>query len=387
MTTVGEQDCKSYGEGGDILYPNVALYLLVHAAGLAAIWTGVTPQAATICVALYVLRMFAICAGYHRYFSHRSYATSRIFQFVLAFFSQSSAQKSVLWWAAMHRHHHLHSDTERDLHSPRHKGFWHAHIGWIFDRHSHTADLTKVADLTRYPELTWLHRFALLPAVVLAVLTFLFAGWSGLVVGFFWSTILTYHATFCINSVAHEHGSRRYVTGDESRNNWILAVFTLGEGWHNNHHACPSSARQGFRWLEFDPTYYLLLGLRRVGIVWDLKTPPEAVLQNEQRLGLRTIDRAAAQLATMFNAESIASTLIFALEATKLAELREMLAAAKDNAADVLGAISLPHLPTREDVCRRAVMTFAKTRSLEDIIARAYPMILNAVVAHLAIAR
>jgi stearoyl-CoA desaturase (delta-9 desaturase) len=387
MTPIGEHDCRSQGDGDDILYPNVGLYLLVHAAGLAAIWTGVTPAAAAICVGLYVLRMFAICAGYHRYFSHRSYATSRVFQFILAFLSQSSAQKSVLWWAAQHRHHHLHSDTERDLHSPRHKGFWYAHVGWIFDRQSDNADLKKVADLTRYPELMWLHRFALVPPAILATLTFLSAGWSGLVVGFFWSTIFTYHATFCINSVAHGHGGRRYVTGDESRNNWILALLTLGEGWHNNHHAYPSSVRQGFRWWEVDPTYCLLVGLRRLGIVWNFKTPPEAVVRNEQRLGLRTIDRAAAQLAMTFNAESIASTLIFALEATKLAELRETLAAAKDNAAEVLGTISLPHLPTRDDVCRRAALTFVQTRSLDGIIARAYRMILNAVVERLAIAR
>ena len=309
MTSIDEHGGRLQDDGGDILYPNVGLFLLIHAAALAAIWTGVTRRAAAICAGLYVLRMLAICAGYHRYFSHRAFATGRIFQFVLAFLCQSSAQKSVLWWAAQHRHHHLHSDTERDLHSPRHKGFWHAHAGWIFDRRSNKADLARVADLTRYPELRWLHRFALVPAVVLAILTFLSAGWPGLVVGFFWSTILTYHATFSINSIAHGYGSRRYVTGDDSRNSWILAVLAFGEGWHNNHHAYPSSARQGFRWWELDPTFYLLLGLRRLGLIWDLKTPPAAVLRNEQRLGLRTIDRAAAQLATTFNAESIAATL------------------------------------------------------------------------------
>jgi stearoyl-CoA desaturase (delta-9 desaturase) len=387
MTSTDEHGCNLQGATDDILYPNVGLYLLVHTAGLAAIWTGVTLPAAAICVGLYVLRMFAICAGYHRYFSHRSYATGRVFQFVLAFLSQSSAQKSVLWWAAQHRHHHLHSDTEQDLHSPLHKGFWHAHVGWIFDRRSNKADLAKVADLTCHPELMWLHRFALVPPVALAILAFLSAGWSGLVVGFFWSTILTYHATFCINSVAHGRGGRRYVTGDESRNNWILAILALGEGWHNNHHAYPSSVRQGFRWWELDPTYYLLLGLRGLGIVWDLKTPPEAVVRNEQRLGLRTIDRAAAQLAMTFNAESIASALIFALEATKLAELRKTLVAAKDSAAEVLGTISFPQLPTRDDVYRQAALTFVKTQSLEDIIARAYPMMLNAVAERLAVAR
>ena len=204
-------------------------------------------------IVLYWLRMFGITAGYHRYFSHRSYATSRVFQFILACLAQSSAQKSVLWWAAKHRHHHLFSDTEHDVHSPRHTGFLFAHVGWIFARKHDTVDLVKVGDLTKYPELMWLNRNELLPAVVLAVITFLTAGWSGLVVGFFWSTVAVYHATFCINSLAHVHGSKRYVTGDDSRNNWLLAFFTMGEGWHNNHHAYQASVRQGFRWWEIDP--------------------------------------------------------------------------------------------------------------------------------------
>ncbi len=175
--------------------------------------------------------------------------------------SQSTAQKSVLWWAAKHRHHHLHSDTAEDVHSPRHKGFIYSHVGWIFSRKHDKADLTKVADLARYPELMWLHKYEVVPAVVLAVLCFLVAGWPGLVVGFLWSTVLVYHGTFCINSLAHVRGSKRYVTGDDSRNNLLLAIFTMGEGWHNNHHAYQGSVRQGFKWWELDPTYYLLRAL------------------------------------------------------------------------------------------------------------------------------
>src|SRR5262249_28025859 len=154
--------------------------------------------------------------------------------------------------------------------------------------------------------LMMLHRLEQLPAVALALACLLIAGWSGLVVGFFWSTVLVYHATFSINSLAHVYGSRRYVTGDDSRNNWFLALFTMGEGWHNNHHACQSSIRQGFRWWEIDPTYYLLRALSCLGIVWGLKTPSEALLRNEQRLGARVINRAAAQLAAHFNAERLA---------------------------------------------------------------------------------
>src|ERR1700740_356249 len=290
----------------DIVHPQAIPFVLVHLGCLAAIWTGVPWQAALLCVGLYWLRIFAIGAGYHRYFSHHAYSTSRAFQFVLAFLSQTTAQKSVLWWAAKHRQHHLHSDTSRDVHSPRRHGFIYSHMGWIFVRKHSPTDLAKVADLARYPELRWLHKFEQLPAVALALACLLVAGWSGLGVGFFWSTVVVFHATFSINSLAHGSGSRRYVTGDDSRNNWLLALFTMGGGWHNKHHAGPRSIRQGFRWWEIDPTYYVLWGLSGLGIVWKLKTPPATVLRNEQRLGARVVNRAAAQLAAHFNAERLA---------------------------------------------------------------------------------
>src|ERR1044071_9446947 len=224
-------------EHDDIMYPSAIPFVLVHLGSITAIWTGVTWSALVICAALYVLRMFAVVAGYHRYFSHRAFATSRAFQFVLAVLAQTTAQKSVLWWAAKHRHHHLHSETAEDVHSPRHKGFLYSHLGWIFDRKHDQPDLTKVADLARWPELVWLKRLELVPAIVTAGLCFLMAGWSGLVVGFLWSTVLVYHATFCINSLAHVSGRKGYVTGDDSRHNLLLALVTMGEGWHNNHHA------------------------------------------------------------------------------------------------------------------------------------------------------
>ena len=228
------------------MYPSAIPFVLVHLACIAALWTGFTWLSVATCAVLYWLRIFAIGAGYHRYFSHRAYSTSRAFQFAIALLAQSTAQKSVLWWAAKHRHHHLHSDTERDVHSPRHKGFIYSHLGWIFARRHDATDLVKIADFARYPELMWLHRYEVMPAVGLGVLCFLIGGWSGLVVGFFWSTVLVYHATFSINSLAHVCGKKRYVTADNSRNNWLLAAFTMGEGWHNNHHAFQSSVRQGF---------------------------------------------------------------------------------------------------------------------------------------------
>ncbi|WP_448046318.1 acyl-CoA desaturase [Bradyrhizobium liaoningense] len=355
------------------MYPQVLPFLLIHAGCAAAVWSGISWQAVAICIVLYWLRMFAITAGYHRYFSHRAYATSRVFQFVLAFLAQSSAQKSVLWWAAKHRHHHLHSDTAQDVHSPRHKGFLYSHVGWIFYRQHDGTDLVKVSDLASYPELMWLHRLELLPAVVLAGLCFLIGGWSGLVVGFLWSTVVLYHATFCINSLAHVHGRKRYVTGDDSRNNWLLAFLTMGEGWHNNHHAYQASARQGFYWYEIDLTYYVLVAMSWLGIVWDLKTPPAQVLRNEHRLGSRAIRQAAEQLAARFNPEHIASAIKTSIHETELS-LRDALLLLQQRAD-----LRLPSVPTRDQLLAEAQRMFAKTISLEDIVDRAHELLSDSV--------
>jgi stearoyl-CoA desaturase (Delta-9 desaturase) len=366
-------------EHEDIIYPSTLPFVLVHLACFAAIWSGITWQAVAIGVGLYWLRIFAIGAGYHRLFSHRAYSTSRAFQFILAFIAQSSAQKSVLWWASKHRHHHLHSDTEHDVHSPRHKGFLYSHVGWIFTPKHESTDLTKVADLARYPELMWLHRYELVPATVLAILCFLAAGWPGLVVGFLWSTVAVYHGTFCINSLAHVRGSKRYVTGDDSRNNWLLAVFTMGEGWHNNHHAYQSSVRQGFRWWEIDMTFYILKALSWIGVVWDLKTPPESVLRNEQRLGARVVNRAAEQLAANFDAERIAHAITSALHGPDLSALQKTLIHARQRTSEVLASLDLPHLPSREALMAEARAMFARTASLEEIVDRAYELLLASV--------
>lgn len=372
------------GDHDDIMYPSIFPFLLVHMCCLAVTWTGVTWQAAAIGIGLYWLRMFAIGAGYHRYFSHRAYSTSRTFQFLLAFLAQTTAQKSVLWWAAKHRHHHLHSDTQQDVHSPRHKGFLYSHVGWIFARKHDKTDLIKVADLARFPELMWLHRLELLPAIALAVLCFAAAGWSGLVVGFFWSTVLVYHGTFCINSLAHVRGRKRYVTGDDSRNNWILALFTMGEGWHNNHHAFQSSVRQGFRWWEIDVTYYILKVLSWLGVVWDLKSPSSQVLKNDQRLGSRVVQRAAGQLVEHFNTERIALAIIAAVHGSQLSALKDALLKAQHRAAELMPTWHLPDLPTRDELVIQARTMFVSTRSLDEIVDRAYDMILASVGTRLA---
>jgi stearoyl-CoA desaturase (delta-9 desaturase) len=377
-------DTIGHDEHDDIIYPSAIPFVLVHLACFGAIWSGVTWPAVILCVTLYWVRIFAIGAGYHRLFSHRAYSTSRVFRFILAVVAQSTAQKSVLWWAAKHRHHHLHSDTEQDVHSPRHTGFIYSHLGWIFSRRHDTFDETTVSDLMRYPEMRWLHTFEIVPAIVLAGLCFLIAGWSGLFVGFFWSTVLVYHATFCINSLAHVRGSTRYVTGDDSRNNWLLAVFTMGEGWHNNHHAFQSSVRQGFRWWEIDPTYYILKALSWTGIVWDLRMPPAQVVRNEHGLGASVINKAAEQLAAHFNSDRIALAIESALHGSELTALRESLARAHDRTAEMLATVHLPHMPSREELTAKAKAMFARTKSLDEIADRAYELLLASVGSRLA---
>lgn len=265
-------------------------FILFHIAALGAIWTGVSATAVAVGVVLFLVRMFGITAGYHRYFSHRTFRTSRPFQFLLALLAMSSSQKGVLWWAAHHREHHRHSDGEEDLHSPARDGFWYAHFGWIFDN-THETDLSRVGDLARYPELRWLDRYYLVPPAVLGAAVWLLLGWEGFFVAFVWSTILVWHTTFAINSLAHMVGKRRYPIQDESRNSWWLALLTLGEGWHNNHHRYMMSTRQGFYWWEVDLTYYGLRVLEKLGLVWGLREPPPAVLEEG-----RTRDRQRKRL-------------------------------------------------------------------------------------------
>ena len=252
-------------------------FLALHLVPLAAVFTGVSRRAVVLCVVLYAVRLFFITAGYHRYFAHRSFKAGRAVQLVLAFGGTTAAQKGPLWWAGHHRNHHRYADTDRDIHSPK-KGVLWSHVGWILcNKFDHT-DTEAIKDFARYPELRFLNRFDWIGPWAVAIGCFLVAGWSGLVIGFFLSTILLWHGTFTVNSLAHLIGRRRYATPDTSRNSTLVAVITGGEGWHNNHHHHPVSARQGFFWWEIDPTYYALWLLARVGLVRDLRRPTPAAL-------------------------------------------------------------------------------------------------------------
>ncbi|MBX3174175.1 MAG: acyl-CoA desaturase [Gemmatimonadaceae bacterium] len=370
----------------DIIYPNTIAFVFVHLAPLAAFWSGVTMTSVIMAITLYVVRMFGVTAGYHRYFSHRSFKTSRLGQFLFAFLAQSSAQKSVLWWAALHRHHHRHSDQEEDVHSPLHRGFWYSHLGWIFDAKHDSTRVEDVPDLVKYPELRFLDKHQLLPAIVLAIGCFLIDGWPGLFIGFFLSTVVLYHGTFFINSLAHVHGSQRYVTGDTSRNNWWLAVITLGEGWHNNHHAYQRSTRQGFRWYEIDPTYYVLKALSWCGVVWDLGEPPAEVVRNERRVGAAVLERVSRQLAEQYAAKraEAASAVAHAREAfdahPKVRELRARLAAKQARAEEAWHELQehlpqLPHLPSAAEIRTQVLRVYADSPSTDEIVARVRQML------------
>ncbi len=255
-----------------------------HAVAIAGVvWLGFSWTGLALALSFYVGRMFFVTAGYHRYFSHRSFKTSRAFQLVLAFGAQTSLQRGVLWWAAKHRQHHRASDQPDDVHSPRVDGFWWSHVGWSASSLSDRGSYARIGDLVRYPELRLLDRWKHAPAIMLALVLLAIGGWHAVIWGFFVSTVLLWHGTFTINSLSHLIGRRRYATRDDSRNNWALALITLGEGWHNNHHHYMRSANQGFRWYEIDLTYYAMRLLATVRIVWDVHRAPAHVVHGTAR--------------------------------------------------------------------------------------------------------
>ncbi|MSR22409.1 MAG: acyl-CoA desaturase [Gemmatimonadetes bacterium] len=373
----------------DIVYPDAIPFAIIHLAALGVLWSGFTVTSVVMCVTLYLVRMWAVTAGFHRYFAHRSYKTSRGFQFFLAFLGQTSAQRGVLWWSAIHRHHHRHSDTPQDVHSPRHEGFFFSHVGWIFSKRKSRADYSTVQDLAQYPELRWLDEHPYLPAAALGVGCYLFAGWPGLFVGFILSTVILYHCVFSINSLAHVVGNQRYVTADDSRNNWWLAIITLGEGWHNNHHRYQSSTRQGFFWWEVDISYYVLKVLFWAGLVRDLRAPPKALLAGEIRLGRKVVEQVAREVAESFPVEHIARELKAASDRRPgLAELKVRLAhtrleaaaslqRAREEAVAYLREVHLPEIPSLSEIRGRIAEQYHDSPSMDDIALRAREILLE----------
>ncbi|WP_200893983.1 acyl-CoA desaturase [Xanthomonas sp. MUS 060] len=273
-----------------------APYIGLHLACLGVFWVGVSGCALGVALALYAVRMFALTGFYHRYFAHRAFKTSRALQFLFAALGATCVQRGPLWWAAHHRNHHRHTDTAADPHSPRQHGFWWSHSGWFLTPRGFRTDWEAIPDLRRFPELRFLDRFDLVLPVLLALALFALGQWLHrhvpqlgtdgsqlLVWGFFVSTVALFHATFTINSLAHRFGSRRFDTHDDSRNNLWLALLTLGEGWHNNHHHFPGAARQGFRWWEVDATWYGLKAMAWIGLIRELKPVPTGLLRAKER--------------------------------------------------------------------------------------------------------
>ncbi|MEY2879713.1 MAG: hypothetical protein RLZZ15_2093 [Verrucomicrobiota bacterium] len=287
---------KLWAEPNKVDWVRTFPFVVLHGGCLAVLWVGWSPFAVWSAVALYFIRMFAVTGIHHRYFSHRTYSTSRFGQFLLAAFAGTAVQRGSLWWAYHHRHHHQHSDDPEDAHSPHVHGFWWSHIGWITSRRNFPTDYTKIRDLAKFPELVFLNRFDLLMPLLYALALYgagaalaryapglQTSGAQLLVWGFFVSTTALFHGTSTINSLAHLMGRRRFNTGDDSRNSWFLALITLGEGWHNNHHRYMHSTRQGFHWWEIDITYYGLKALAAIGFIRDLKPVPQSILDEAAR--------------------------------------------------------------------------------------------------------
>ena len=285
-------------------WPRTIPFIILHLGCLGVIWVGVSPLAVWLAVGLYFFRMFAITGFLHRYFSHKTYSTSRAFQFIMALWCSLAVQRGALWWAYTHRHHHKHSDEEDDKHSPVVDGFWWAHIGWITSKKNFPTDYSKITDLAKYPELVFLNRFDTLIPILFAGSLYGLGAYLGaqgvdtsgaqlLIWAFFISTTVLFHGTSCINSLAHVWGTKRFkTTDDESRNSFILTLITLGEGWHNNHHRYQATTKQGFYWWEFDPTYYLLKMLSWTGLIWGLKGVPESVYEEAEKTKAESQQRA-----------------------------------------------------------------------------------------------
>ncbi|HYO09557.1 MAG TPA: fatty acid desaturase [Tepidisphaeraceae bacterium] len=249
---------------------------------------------------MYLLTTVGITVGFHRLFTHRAFETNRAVKFIFGVLGSMAVQGPLFQWVATHRRHHQHSDTEEDPHSPHAagsgvagvlKGLWHAHIGWMFradapDLFRYVADLQKDGLLRKVSALfpVWVIAGLLIPALLGGLLTL---SWSGALLGFLWGGLarifLVHHVTWSINSVCHLWGSRPFKSHDESRNNFVFGVLAMGEGWHNNHHAFPTSARHGLRWWEIDVSYWIIRGMEAVRLAYNVKVPSEHMMAIKSR--------------------------------------------------------------------------------------------------------
>jgi stearoyl-CoA desaturase (delta-9 desaturase) len=290
-----EEKYASITNGKEIDWMRVIPFILLHLSCLLIFVVGFSWIAFILCICLFAIRMFAITGFYHRYFSHKTFKTSRFVQLLFAMIGATAVQRGPLWWAAHHRGHHMHSDTSEDKHSPKEHGFLWSHMGWFLTKSNFVTNTKFIRELIRFPELRIIDRFDLLMPLALSIGLFIAGhylnqyepqlntnGFQLFIWGFSLSTVMLYHATFLVNSVAHQWGKKRYETKDTSRNNFIIAILTFGEGWHNNHHHYPGSARQGFYWWEIDLTYYVLKFLAMMGVIWDVRTVSDNIRESKK---------------------------------------------------------------------------------------------------------
>ena len=264
-------------------------FIAIHIGAVLAFFTDFSWSLLYFALGSFFVRMFAITGFYHRYFSHKTFKTSRIIQFIFGFIGATAAQRGPIWWASHHRRHHQNSDNEHDHHSPHtHNILW-SHMGWFLAKKNFLTDLSYVKDLYKFKELRMIDRFDWMPPLLLIISLYLIGeyssvlgfgnGFTTVIWGFFVSTVFVYHSTFAVNSIAHLWGRQRYKTNEQSKNNFLIALLTLGEGWHNNHHHFPGSIRQGFFWWEIDLTYYVLRILSLFGLVGNFRTVSNAIKQ------------------------------------------------------------------------------------------------------------
>ncbi len=269
-----------------ILLPFVALIgAMVYAWGWGLGWVEVA-----IFVGMYLVTGLGVTIGYHRYFTHKSFETGPVMRAVLGIAGSMSIEGSIFRWVAFHRCHHQHSDHEADPHSPHGhgtgfmgvlKGAYRAHLGWMLDTSDkglerYVADLKKdrvtVVVSNLFP--VWMALSLIIPAVIGGLVTM---SWGGALLGFVWGglvrVLVVHHATWSVNSVCHLWGTRAYKSHDESRNNPVVGVLALGEGWHNNHHAFPTSARHGLKWWQFDISWIVIRVMEKLGLVWKVRVP------------------------------------------------------------------------------------------------------------------
>ena len=281
-------------DAGGYDWPAIAAIATVHIlAGVGVCWIPPTPQLLGVCAASYGLRMFGVTGGFHRYFAHRAFKTSRPLAFALAFLGGAAAQCGALWWAGHHRDHHRFSDQPGDVHSPIQRGMLWAHIGWAMHKSAYATQWVNLPDWRGRPELEFLDRHHILPPILWGLALWAVGGLPWVVWGMLVATVGVWHGVFSINSLAHGFGTRRFATPDTSRNNALVAVLTLGEGWHNNHHHYQTAARHGWTWAEFDPTWWLLLVLERLGLIWQLRPVPERVWPGTAALASPPVDKPA----------------------------------------------------------------------------------------------